>query len=90
MTDLQRDKDLLLRMARVSAAATVALMHPAFDELSKREAEALHGRKWLDYHIAQGDIAPRRKGPAKNSKCVFSRTEITALWEAEAANRASI
>ena len=84
MTELQQDTSLLLRIARVSSAATVALLHPDFDELSKREAQELHGRKWLDYHIAQGNISPRRKGPAKNSKMVFSRTELIALWEAEA------
>ena len=83
MTDLQQDKDLLLRVARVTAASVVALLHPSFDELSKREAEELHGRRWLDFHIEAGNVAPRRKGRAKNSKQVFSRTELTALWEAE-------
>jgi len=90
MTDLQRDKELLLRMARVSATATVAMLHPSFDELSKREAEALHGRKWLDYHIEKGNIAPRQKGRSKNSKHIYSRTEIAALWEAEAAMKVKV
>lgn len=85
MTDLQRDKDLLLHVARVTADAVLALLQPGFDELSKREAEQLHGRRWLDYHIKAGNISPRRKGHAANSKAVFSRTELNALWEAESA-----
>lgn len=85
MTELQKDKELLLRVARVTADAVMALMQPSFDELSKREAEQLHGRRWLDYHVAAGNIQPRRKGHSRNSKLVFSRTEICALWEAESA-----
>ena len=85
MTSLQRDKELLMRVAAVAADAVVARLYPQMDELSKHEAEALHGRRWLDYHINAGNIIPTRKGKARNSKKVFSRTEINALWEAERA-----
>lgn len=85
MTALQQDKDLLMRVAAVAADAVVARLYPQLDELSKRDAEELHGRRWLDFHIKAGDIAPHRKGHAKNSKMVFSRMEINALWEAERA-----
>lgn len=83
MTDLQRDRDLLLHVAAVAADAVVARLYPQLDELSKSQAEELHGRRWLDYHIKAGNIVPRRKGSARNSKKVFSRMEICALWEAE-------
>ena len=86
MTDLQRDKDLLMHVAAVAADAVVARLYPQMDELSKSEAEALHGRRWLDYHIQAGNLTPIRKGPARNSKKVFSRVEINALWEAERAS----
>ena len=75
--------DLLLSVATIAADAVLARLHPETDELSKREAEALHGRRWLDYHVAAGNVAPRRKGHAANSKQVFSRLELNALWEAE-------
>lgn len=83
MTELQANKDLLLSVAAIAADAVLARLHPECDELSKREAEALHGRRWLDYHIEAGDLKPRRKGKAVNSKKVFSRLEINAVWEAE-------
>jgi len=83
MTELERNKDLLLRIATLAADAAVARIYPQLDELSKHDAEQLHGRKWLDYHISAGTITPHRKGSAKNSKMVFSRLEINAVWQAE-------
>lgn len=85
MTELQANKDLLLSVAAVAADAVLARLYPQLDELSKKQAEAVHGRRWLDFHVAAGDLKPRRKGRAANSKQVFSRTEINALWEAERA-----
>lgn len=83
MSSLRENKDLLLSAAAVAADAVIARLYPQMDELSKSEAEALHGRRWLDWHIAHGNLTPKRKGPARNSKKVFSRVEICALWEAE-------
>jgi hypothetical protein len=90
MTTILQNKDLLMRVATVAADAVVARLHPQLDELSKRQADELHGRRWLDYQIAAGNIAPVKKGPAKNSKKVYSRTEINALWQAEVLNNSNI
>lgn len=83
MTELQANKDLLLSVAAIAADAVLARLHPECDELSKTQAEAIHGRRWLDYHVAAGNLHPRRKGKAVNSKKIFSRLEINAVWEAE-------
>lgn len=83
MTELQANKELLMSVAAVAADAVLARLYPQLDELSKRQAEELHGRRWLDYHVAAGNLKPRRKGRAANSKLVFSRMEVNALWNAE-------
>ena len=75
----------------MAALAVLKLQNPAFDEVKSEEAYRIAGSKrWLRYHIQQGNISPTRRGTAKNSPLYYSRLEIAALKKAEATFKAEL
>lgn len=53
------------------------------DLISKSECYRRFGRRWMDHQIANGTIKGKRRGSEKNSKVVFSLTDIIAIQESE-------
>lgn len=74
---------LLHTAAQMGAAEVMRQMNVAGDEISKREAERRYGRKWVEAHLAAGDIRARRKTGATNSKMYLSNSELYQLRQAE-------
>ena len=74
---------LLHTAAQMGAAEVMRQMNVAGDEISKREAERRYGRKWVEAHLAAGDIRARRKTGAANSKMYLSNSELYQLRQAE-------
>lgn len=70
---------LLHTAAQMGAAEVMRQMNTSGDEISKREAERRYGRKWVEAHLAAGDIKARRKTGAANSKMYLSNTELYNL-----------
>lgn len=72
-----------LAHVKLVAAALVREMHPGRDELTQRQAWEEFGRARIEQWIAQGLIKPRRVGPAKNAKRMYSRLELLTAVEVE-------
>ena len=78
-------KRIYMELGEIVAIATVKQLNPSFDDVRYAEAEKLAGsRRWLKFHVKNGNIKPIRRGTAKNSPIYFSRYEIAALKKAEA------
>ncbi|WP_270545299.1 hypothetical protein [Butyricimonas paravirosa] len=78
-------KRIYMELGEIVAIATVKQLNPSFDDVRYAEAAKLAGsRRWLKFHVKNGNIKPIRRGTAKNSPIYFSRYEIAALKKAEA------
>lgn len=78
-------KQVILEMSKIAALQVLKLQNPAFDEVRTEEAYKLVGsRRWLDFHVKEGNLRPIRRGRARNSPIYYSRLEIAALKMAEA------
>lgn len=83
MTILELKRELM-EATELAALQVLKLQNPAFDEVRTEEAYKLAGsRRWLKFHIKEGNIRPIRRGRAKNSPIYWSRLEIAALKKAE-------
>lgn len=79
----------VLSAADLLAAAILKRMRPGEDEITQRQAYDEYGRKWIMRNTyPEGVLRPRRIGGAKNSRLMYSRTEIAALMEVERQQRA--
>lgn len=72
----------MLQSAAKLGAAEV-MRNNQSDLISKSEAYRRFGRKWIDYHVANGNIRGKRRGSEKNCKVYFSTTDIITLQESE-------
>lgn len=79
-------KQLLIEASKIGAAEVLKTQAPASDELSEKQAAEFAGRTWIKQNVLDGKLSFHRVGPAKNSKKIFSRTEIMALKSSERLN----
>jgi hypothetical protein len=73
----------ILSSVKLLSAAIVQQMSPGMDEITQRQAYDEYGRPWVEKNTKRGLLRPRRKGAAKNSPLMYSRTELLALISAE-------
>ena len=84
--DIFTIKQAIIESSEFAAMQIIKEMYPDMDNISFSVAAKLagiNGRRWLENHIARGNIHPIRRGATKNSKLTFSRIEIQALKKAE-------
>lgn len=82
--DLFALKQAIIEASDVSVLGVLKYLYPSFDEVKFEEAAKLGGSKrWLRFHIKEGNITQIRHGEAKNSPIYYSRREIAALKQAE-------
>lgn len=82
--DLFALKQAIIESGEVAALSVLKHLYPSFDEVKFEEAAKLAGSKrWLRFHIKEGNITQIRHGEAKNSPIYYSRREIAALKQAE-------
>lgn len=78
----------VLAAADLLAAAIVRRQRPGDDEITQRQAYDEYGRRWIMRNTyPEGVLRPRRIGESKNSRLMYSRTEIAALMEVERQQR---
>ncbi len=78
----------VMASADLLAAALLRRMKPGMDEISQRQAYDEYGRRWIMRNTyPEGVLRPRRIGGSKNSRLMYSRTEIAALMEVERQQR---
>jgi len=78
-------KQSIIEAGEIAALGMIKIAFPAKDEVSYNEACRIAGdRRWVDYHVKQGNLAWHRRNGGKNAKRYFSRMEICALKKAEA------
>lgn len=73
---------LLTDAAEAGAAKVLARLQPKTDLVSQHEAWRQFGRKTVEGWVADGLIIPRRTGSSRNSKLVYSLSELKALTSA--------
>lgn len=78
--DLQR---MLTAAAEAGAAKVAAMLRPAEDLLSQREAWNIYGRGTVEGWVESGLVKPQRGGTAANSKRLYSRAELQTLATAK-------
>ncbi|MDR1504665.1 MAG: hypothetical protein LBT43_19625 [Prevotella sp.] len=77
-------KQAIIEASDVSVLGVLKYLYPAFDEVKFEEAVKLaRSKRWLRYHIKEGNLTQIRHGEAKNSPIYYSRREIAALMQAE-------
>lgn len=82
--DLFALKQAIIEAGDIAALSVVKQLYPAFDEVKFEEAAKLaRSKRWLRYHIKQGNLTQIQHGEAKNSPIYYSRREIAALMQAE-------
>lgn len=72
----------MLQSAAKLGAAEV-MRNNQSDLISKNEAFRRFGRKWIEYHLANGNLQSRRRSGEKNSTIYISTTDIITLQESE-------
>lgn len=78
----------VMASADLLAAALIRRMRPGDDEITQRQAYDEYGRAWIMRNTyPEGVLRPRRIGGSKNSRLMYSRTEIAALMEVERQQR---
>lgn len=90
ITDLFSIKNLMIDCAELGAANYAKSVQPKSDDLTQNEAFDKFGKAWVLHHKQKDLIRGKRKGPAKNSPIYFSRAELTALRNAQKAERFGI
>lgn len=74
---------IIQEASRAGAAEMAKLLRPEEDRISKRQAEKEFTWAWVNRHLEQGLIVPRRSGDKKNSTMYFSRSALVSLQSSE-------
>lgn len=78
---IQQLQQMLQSAAKLGAAEV--MRNNQSDLISKSEAFRRFGRKWIEYHLANGNLRGRRRSGEKNSTMYISTTDIITLQESE-------
>lgn len=81
--DLFQLKQMCRDMAALGAAQWQKMNAPEKDFCSQREAYGKFGEERVKRWLKQSLITPHRTGVAKNSKKLFSKAELLAVYNAE-------
>ena len=83
-------KDKVRISAALGAAELAKRLKPADDLVSARTAYAMFGKPVIEEWVKRGLCSPRRSGPHKNSKLLFSVSELQSVRAAEEINIISL
>lgn len=84
MGNLQNKANVFALTVETIVAATLKQQSPISDDLRISQAYKIAGRRWVDFHIARGELKTFKRGTARNSPVYLSRTAIMALRKVEA------
>ena len=73
---------LLTAAAEAGAARVAAMLQPSDELISQRTAWEEFGRGTVEGWVANGMVKPRRVGASRNSKVLYSRSELKSLASA--------
>lgn len=72
-------KNIVKAAAEEAVRKYVLSQNPGDDEMTERQAYREFGTGWVNSQVALGLIKPTRRGTAKNSPKVYSRSALTDL-----------
>lgn len=84
--ELYELKNLCKDMAELGAANYAKILSPAKDNISQRESYREFGEARVKDWIRRGLVSIVRNGTAKNSKLLYSRSELMSICQAEKLN----
>lgn len=89
-------KNMMMNMAELGAAVQRKYDDPASDMITQRQAYKFlerrdkaygepftHGENWVKRMVQENKLTPMRKGKCLNSRVMYSKAEMIALYNAE-------
>ena len=78
--ELWQLNNIIKAAAKEAVEQFILHQNPSVDEITERQAFEEFGKGWVMNQLALGMITPpKRTGTAKNSKKVYSRSELKSL-----------
>lgn len=77
--ELWQLQNIIEAAAKKAVAEMMARMNPSEDEINERQAYREFGRGWVMNQLALGLVKPVRRGTAKNSPKIYSRSCLMKL-----------
>ena len=77
--ELWQLQNIIEAAVKQAVSEMITKIHPTDDEINERQAFREFGRGWVMNQAALGLIKPIRKGTAKNSPKIYSRSSLIQL-----------
>jgi len=81
--ELYEFKNLIMEMSEVGAANYAKTITPQTDTFSERQAFKMFGETNVRRWVSDGNINYKRVGPSKNSRKIYSYSQLLAIAKAE-------
>lgn len=77
--ELWQLSNIMKATAREAVEEYRRMIDPSSDEITERKAQELYGRGWLDEQKALGRVTWIRAGKHKNSRKIYSISQLNSL-----------
>ena len=71
--------EIIQEAIKLGALEAKKILEPKSDEMSQREAYDEFGRRFVEDAVKKGNITMIRKGSGRNSKIIYSRSELSKI-----------